>query len=223
MNADDVVAYLREHPEFFRHRAGLFTDLLLPDPHDGRAASLPERQSALLRERIRALEDRLDELMRIGRDNDHLARQLLDWTTSLFACDDRFERRRVAIEQLQALFGIPVVSIRTWSQPPAPDSAALAEYVSRLDGPICGDHLPFPLLGGLDSSWSTVRSAAWIPLRPPGQAGAAADAGERCLGVLALGSPHADRFDAELGTAVLSRVGALASAALLHAAAPSNP
>ena len=217
MTADDVVNYLTEHPEFFRHRAGLFTELLLPDPHDGRATSLQERQSALLRERVRALEDRLDELMRIGRDNDHLARQLLTWTTALFSCDDRFERRRVAIEQLQSLFGIPVVSIRTWGQPVAPDSSTLADYLRAMDAPVCGDHLPVALLGGLDSSWAGARSAAWIPLRRQAAPGSAASSD--CMGVLALGSPQPDRFDARLGTAVLARIGEIASAALLSAPA----
>jgi uncharacterized protein len=211
MNADDVATYLRENPEFFRHRAGLFTDMLLPDPHEGRAVSLTERQSALLRERVRALEVRLDELMQIGRDNDHLARVLVDWTAALLHCDDRLTRRQVAIEKMQALFGIPVVSVRTWGASPAPEYAELASFVHTLNGPTCSSDFPVHLLGDINSDWAEVRSSAWIPLTQyvPNQSEPST------LGVLVLGSPHAIRFDSNLGTAVLSRIGELASAALL--------
>ena len=89
MTADDVVQYLRDHPDFFQQRIGLFTEMLLPNPHEGNAVSLVERQSALLRERVRALEARLAELLQIGRDNDNLARVLVDWTRMLLAEPDR--------------------------------------------------------------------------------------------------------------------------------------
>jgi uncharacterized protein YigA (DUF484 family) len=211
MNADDVILFLGQHPDFFRHRPRLFTDMLLPDPHEGRAISLADRQSALLRERVRVLEERLDELMQIGRENDHLMRILIEWTGALLTTDDRLSRRHIAIEKMQALFGIPVMSIRTWGKTPDLEQTELARFVGSLDGPTCGQELPIHLLDSQDSTWGHVQSTAWIPLRRHGS-GADTTPAE---GVLALGSPDADRFHGDLGTAILERIGEIASAALL--------
>ena len=41
MNEDDVANFIRDNPEFFRRRPWLLASIDLPDPHDGRAVSLP--------------------------------------------------------------------------------------------------------------------------------------------------------------------------------------
>jgi len=206
MTADDVVQYLRDHPDFFQQRIGLFTEMLLPNPHEGNALSLVERQSALLRERVRALEARLAELLQIGRDNDNLARVLVDWTRMLLAEPDRRALVGTAAAGLQRLFGVPLVEIRTWTQPPAPAVAEMARWASAMRGPVCGTEVDLKGIPGLDPAWSKARSAALVALRHGDGSGA--------FGLIALGSTDPERFDAGLGTALLVRVGELASAAL---------
>ena len=56
MTAEDVARFLEEHPDFFEQNTRLLTLIRLPDPHEGQAVSLIERQSVLLRERLKALE-----------------------------------------------------------------------------------------------------------------------------------------------------------------------
>jgi uncharacterized protein YigA (DUF484 family) len=53
---------------------------------------------------------------------------------------------------------------------------------------------------------ATIRSLAMMPLRIGGE--------PRAFGMLALGSPDANRFQITMGTAFLSRITVLASAAL---------
>ncbi len=207
MTADDVAQYLKEHPDYFQQRAGLFTELLLPNPHEGNATSLVERQSLLLRERVRALEARLAELLQIGRDNDNLSRVLVDWTRALLAEPDRGQLSRVAARELQRLFGVPLVDIRTWSEPPAPGDAELAWFATAMHVPTCGRDIDLKVIPGLGPAWAGVRSAALVPLRHADGSGA--------FGLIVFGSSDPERFEAGLGTAVLTRIGELASAALV--------
>ena len=52
MNEDDVANFIRDNPEFFRRRPWLLASIDLPDPHDGRAVSLAERDEARLPQRV---------------------------------------------------------------------------------------------------------------------------------------------------------------------------
>jgi len=68
---DQVIAYLREHPDFFQQHAQLLGELRLPH-ESGTAVSLVERQVAILRERNNAMRRRMTELMQTARVNDDL-------------------------------------------------------------------------------------------------------------------------------------------------------
>jgi uncharacterized protein YigA (DUF484 family) len=210
MSEDDIVRFLRDHPAFFQERPELFTELLLPDPHQGSAVSLVERQAALLRERVKGLEARLSELLRIGRDNDALARHLVEWTRALLSEPDRGRLAAVAADALKRVFGVPLAEVRIWGAAPAATDAAAANWAATLPAPLCGTGLELGALPGLADAWVNARSAALIPLR---------NGDGRPFGVIAMGSSDPARFDANLGTAVLARIGELASAAL----APPDP
>jgi len=210
MGDDDVVHHLREHPDFFVRHPELFTELRLPDPHQGHAVSLVERQAALLRERVRTLESRLAELLHIGRDNDALARQLVEWTKALLAESARGRMAGAAADALRQVFGVPLAEVRIWGTAPSTADAALASWAAGLPAPLCGTGLDPGILPGLAESWSSARSVALIPLR---------NGDARPFGLIAMGSSDPARFDANLGTAVLGRIGELASAAL----APAEP
>jgi len=210
MTDSEVARYLQENPSFFQHRPELFTQLVLPDPHQGQAVSLVERQAMLLRERVRALDARLAELLRIGRENDLLARRLVEWTKGLLGATGRGPRAAVAADLLQQLFGVPLAEFRFWDAQAPGARAAAAALAAALPAPVCGAALDLRALEDLPDAWSAMRSVALVPLR--------ADEGAAPFGLLALGSPDPARFEASLGTAVLARIGELAGAAL----APDN-
>jgi len=206
MTADDVARFLRENPAFFEQHPALLTDLLLPDPRQGNAVSLVERQAALLRERVKALESRLAELIHIGRGNDALSRAVVEWTKALLAAPDRPRAAPAAVAELQRIFDIPLAAVRTWNPAPAPADAGAARLVAAMRGPVCGSDIDLSAMGALTQSWTDVRSAALIPLRGPQAA--------EPFGIIALGSPDPERFGAGMGTAVLAGIGELAGAAL---------
>ena len=72
--AQDIAAFLQEHPGFFIEHAEVFATLQVPHPHGSRAISLGERQIMTLRERNRELEWRMNELVRNASASESIAR-----------------------------------------------------------------------------------------------------------------------------------------------------
>ena len=71
LEPEQIVAYLREHPDFFEQQHELLAEMSLP--HDsGSAVSLVERQVSILRERNIDMRNRLSKLLDNARDNDKL-------------------------------------------------------------------------------------------------------------------------------------------------------
>jgi uncharacterized protein YigA (DUF484 family) len=66
---EQVIVYLRNHPDFFQQHAHLLSELRLPH-ESGSAVSLVERQVAILRERNMTMRRRMNELMQTAKDND---------------------------------------------------------------------------------------------------------------------------------------------------------
>ncbi len=214
MTAEDVARYLDQHPDFFDHHPELLARLVVTDPHAGRAVSLPERRAMLLRERVRALEARVVELVRHGQDNDTLVERLTDWTRAMLGARDRARLTVLAVEELRRAFEVPMAALRIWSADPElaglPCAGPVGEDVVRLAAsmraPYCGANADFEAAAWMAADGALPASLAMIPLR----------AGEHqpCFGLLVLGSPDPGRFATGMGTAFLVRLGELAGAAL---------
>ena len=89
LQADDIAHYLARHHDFFEQHPQLLSQMQLPHPHDGQAISLVERQSLMLRERIKSLESRVAEMVRHGQENDAISEKLITWMRSLLSETDR--------------------------------------------------------------------------------------------------------------------------------------
>ena len=66
---DDIANYLANSPDFFERHAQLLAAVQLTSPHGNRAVSLQERQAEMLREKIKALEHRVMDMVRHGTEN----------------------------------------------------------------------------------------------------------------------------------------------------------
>lgn len=216
IQAQDVAQYLGAHPDFFDQHPELLSGMLLPHPHNGQAISLVERQSLMLRERIKALESRIAEMVRHGQENDAIADRLVAWARALLLQTDAHELPATLVAELKRIFEVPYAALRVWEI--APDHAALecARPVEKdtislarsMRVPFCGSNVGFEAASWLDDAGSAVQSLALLPLR----VGADPDA----FGLLVLGSADKDRFHMTMGTAFLERIAELASAALLR-------
>ena len=75
-DAQAVADFLLAHPEFFEDNPDLTASLKLSSALGGRTISLQDRQVEVLREKIRQLELKLSNLMRIAKDNDAIIAKL---------------------------------------------------------------------------------------------------------------------------------------------------
>ena len=210
---DDIANYLANTPDFFERHAQLLSQVQLTSPHGTRAVSLQERQAEMLREKIKALEHRVMDMVRHGTENVVTADRLQRWTRGLLTTrDPRALPTRIAGE-LQTLFLVPQVAIKVWDCDSSYAGEAYAQHASEdmkalatsLTAPYCGLNSGFDVAGWLAEPQAAV-SIALIPLRPEPEAPA--------FGLLVLASPDAQRFHADMGTDFLERIAELASAAL---------
>lgn len=210
--ADDVMRFLRAHPDFLAEHGELFTELTVPHPqHDGQAISLAERQLHALRDKIRQLEMKLAELIRFGEQNDDISSKVHRLALALIEAGDGTAARHALLHNLREDFAVPHAALQFWleDQGETVFSAELCTELAKMEKPYCGAPDNIELLSCFGEAGPHVRSLALIPLR---------DA-QQVVGVLALGSAEAERFYADMGTFYLRRIGELVSAALLRAAA----
>lgn len=218
-SAQDIADFLREHPEFPDQHPEVFALLRVPHPHGAQTISLGERQILTLRERVRDLEWRINELVRNATANESIGTSVTRWSQRLLAERDEQLLPGAIAMGLAEQFDIDHIALRLWNLPGlAPDngyaeavSADVRTFADSLKSPYCGNDTEF-------------EAAAWLPAKPRSLALVALRPGDDAasVGLLVLGSDDPARFDPEMGTAFLESIGQLASAALNRLAAPAG-
>jgi uncharacterized protein len=213
VQAQDVVDFLKAHPDFFVSHPQVLAEINVPHPQLGQAISLVERQAMILRERIKVMELKLAELLRHGQDNDAIAKSVQQWVRDLFLHHDTASLPVFLSESIRTIFSVPQAAIAIW-KPAAEFSSAswvadpTAPYIEQIDQlktPICGP-ASLSLAASLFAQPNDIKSMALLPLRAAAAPGA--------FGVLLLGSDDAQRFSSQLGVVFLEQMSELASAAL---------
>jgi hypothetical protein len=217
LKPDDVARYLRENPAFFETHADMLAEISIPHPHGGRAIPLSDRQMLSLREKSRALESRLTELLQIGEENDAIGEKMHRLSLALLAAPDWQSLVSGLYLHLREDFAVPHAALRIWrAERGAPEESddtpefrpvgeQLRRYAGSLAQPFCGPSGDAEAAAWFGEGASHVRSVAHMALRD-----------RECFGMLALGSENVLRFYPEMGTLYLKRMGDLASAALLR-------
>lgn len=218
LNAQDVAAFLKGHPEFFDQYADFLSQLHIPSPHGGKAISITERQMATLREKVKSLESKLAELIGFGEENDAIAEKVHRLAVALVGAEDLQSVMRFLYAHLGGSFAVPHVAVRLWGVGggEAAEYRPVTDAVKALAGgirhPYCGAAAGQATLEWFGEGGEHLRSMAQIPLREGGQQGGA------CFGLMVLASEEPQRFYADMGTLYLERIGDLAAAALLRVA-----
>ena len=215
---DDIANYLANTPDFFERHAGVLATVQLSSPHGQRAVSLQERQAEMLREKIKALEHRIMDMVRHGNENQVIADRIYRWARDLFLVQSGRALPAAMVAQLQSQFMVPQAAMKVWDvdaryadQPFAQGVSEDAKsFASSLTQPYCGVNSGFEAVGWLDDP-DTAMSVALVPLR----AGAINSPGP-AFGMLVLASPDPQRFASGLGTDFLERIAELGSAALMR-------
>ncbi|MDD4929273.1 MAG: DUF484 family protein [Gallionella sp.] len=194
MKSPDVAHYLLNTPEFFEEHAEMLAQITLPHPHGGRTISLVERQLFALREKNKALERQLRELLEFAKDNDALQHKVHEFTTSLFAARDLFTVQEMVPHLLRDLLSVPHAVLRLWqTHPPGAD---ILKFTDTLTKPVCQQQAAPDTAAWFGEVACQLHSFSYMPLH----------AGSASIGLLVLASEDRQRFYPEMGTVFLQRI-----------------
>lgn len=218
LTAEQVAEFLRQNPGFFESHVDILMGLQVPHPHGGRAVSIGERQLVAVREKSKLLEEKLQELIRFGEENDalgdkvhRLACRLIDAPSLDAALDTLY------LDLLDHL-AVPHVAVRLWNVAEvsrdtrefAPVAPETREFVEKLPAPYCGNHAVYESAGWFGEAAAHLKSFALVALRHDAVT----------FGAIALASEDPKRFYPEMGTLYLARIGELTSHALWRFVTP---
>ena len=210
MTDADVAQYLEEHPEFLDAHVDILAKIRIPDPHDGRAIPIAERQMSQLRERNRILEEKLAELIAFGEENDAIGERMHRATLALIAAPNLDDLLGTFYYHLREDFAVPHVALRMWDNDNAPErdefgrvSEEVLAFTNSLTSPYCAHHAMFDSVDWFAQEQPPIQSFAYVKL-----------SGEKFNGLMVLASEDEERFYPEMGTLYLQRLGDIASAAI---------
>lgn len=197
-----LIEYLRTHPDFFQRHRELLAELNIPHGH-GNVVSLIERQVEILRQQNGGLKRQLHDLVEIARDNDLLGQRMHQLTLALLHCRDRAALTEVLRKSLHDDFAADAVRVRFFNQPcaetaPEPWQALGAGLAARRVR--CGKPSPDEMTLIFGEMAESIGSVAVILLG--------------AHGVLAIGSHDDERFDIDIGTDYLVKLGEIIAATL---------
>ncbi|MCC6610973.1 MAG: DUF484 family protein [Burkholderiales bacterium] len=211
MNPEDVARYLQDNPIFFERYADLLSQIHVPHPHGDHAIPLSDRQVISLREKNRALEAKLSELIQFGEENDAISEKVHRLGMAMLSAADLAAVFACLEFNLREDFAVPHVALRVWrGSADLPEFAPVSEevrgFARALEQPFCGPNTGFEAVAWLRDAAEHIRSVAFMPVRDR----------DEVIGLLMLASEDAQRFYPEMGTLYLKRIGELVGAALLR-------
>lgn len=211
MTPEDVVQYLKDHPDLFNDNAELLADLQFSHPQENKVISLQERQIIALRDKNKILQDKMFELISFGEENDTISEKMHRLTIALLTSLDFNELLNNLDYSLHEDFAIPNFVVRLWGLTGQPEACAEFAAVSKdvqaiaesLTQPYCGGHVADAIKELFGEAKSHLKSFSMIPLKT-----------KHTIGLLVLASPELERFYADMGTLHLKRLGDLISASI---------
>ncbi|MEW5757587.1 MAG: DUF484 family protein [Pseudomonadota bacterium] len=197
-----LVEYLRRHPDFFQRHRDLLAEMNIPHSN-GNVVSLIERQVEILRQQNSGLKKQLHDLVEIARDNDLLGQRMHQLTLALLHCQDRAALTEVLRKSLHDDFAADAVRVRFFDQycdgsAPEPWQALGTGLTARRVR--CGKPSAEEMTLIFGEMAESIGSVAVILLGTHG--------------VLAIGSHDEERFDIDIGTDYLVKLGEIIAATL---------
>ena len=216
-----IMDYLLKNPDFFNQNTDFLATLKIPH-NSGSAVSLIERQVSILREQNTHYKKQLRELFAIARENDQSNNNMHKLILSLLDCYDLNSCEETLNKHLCGDFSVDAVALRFFSEPDnaqgeslpvrklfVPKDSKLAQELNKLltiRKPQCGYFKQLPMETLFADKAKSISSLAVIPLFIEKN---------NCFAALILGSNNMHRFNANIGTIFLERLGEILSHRLI--------
>lgn len=204
--AEQVLAYLARHPDFFLRHEAILAELELPH-RSGTAVSLVERQVTLLRERNIDSRQRLTRLLDTARENDELFTKTRRLILALLEADSLERLAQVLVLGLRREFDVEHARLLLiedaashWQHGGERIAREAAEAalngVMRQDKPVSGPLRPQARETLFGAQGDNVLSSVVVTV-----------AHAHPIAIVALGSSDARRFHGEMGTMFMELIG----------------
>jgi len=202
----DLVDFLRDNPDIFQRHPQLLELVTLSDNRG--TASLLEKQLEQLKQRLNRFQSQQFELIEVARENEQISDSFTNIICQLIGFNNLSEFAGEFPVALRKTFDIDEVSFKT-SQAVSRRTSEQEVYddiLRRLvnNKAVCDNRWPSSIIALFFSD--QIKSAALIPMRT--------EADSEPIGILALGSNDPERYNNELGTAHLNRLGIMAGICL---------
>ena len=222
LDAEEVLAYLETHPEFFIKNTQLLQTLRLP--HDtGSAVSLIEKQVSVLRERNVELRHRLTGLVDNARDNDILfdktrrlvlslleAEELGDFIDALlYSLDGDFQVQFSSIVLFDESIKGPVGPARVFTKR---EAGKLFPRLWQANKTVCGQVPQDDLQQLFPKNIHQIGSSAVAPLQNAGP-----------IGLLAIANRDPNYYRSSMGTLFLGYIAEVVNRCLPRLMRQTNP
>lgn len=217
LTEDDIANYLVTTPDFFDRHAQLLAEIQLISPHSQRAVSLQERQAEMLREKIKAMESRIMDMVRHANDNSILNEKLLSWVQDLLLFGDLDQLPKYMCRTIERRFSVPQAVIKLWDVADEMGHAKFVQdvtedaklFTSSLSEPFVGVNAGFDVVGWLAEP-EAAKSVALIPLCFKAEQ----NNSPNVFGLIVLASPDEQRFTSGMSNDFLKQLAKIAGAAL---------
>ena len=202
----EVEAYLHKHPEFFHEHLELLENISIPHPSGG-AVSLISKQLELFRNRHHEMENQLNALIEIARDNDNSANKMHELTLAVLEADTletAVENLSVVLSEcfLTDFFAVRIISTDKNKTALAdlfvdPESEELTHFITELNSnqANCGRPTLAQARFLFGDNALEVKSCVIIPM-----------AYTEIEGLVAIGSREEDRFHYSMGNLFLTQI-----------------
>lgn len=212
MQTEDVIAFLRDNPEFLLQQAHAL-GLKPAHAHERGVFSLSERLMLDLKDHNRQLENRLQQLIQHGETNDQTVERMHALALALLRARSAAATVEAAVLCFEQTFGLTHAALRLWHPAAAlrapafsTDNEIVRAQAEKLARPYCGPYVNDTIMGWFPPT-PVLQSFAQVPLSAPGNT--------QPFGLLVLASDDAHRFTLDMQTHYLSLMGELVSTALL--------
>ena len=205
ISLDDLSEYLSRNPNVFQQHPELLELISLSDSRG--TASLLERQVSMMKERIGEHKNQQSQFMQVARENEQISDNFSQIICQMISFTNLSQFATEFPRELRAKFNVDEVSFKTVqaaSRLPS-EQQAYDDALSRLTNnrSVCDNRWPSTIMKLFFSD--QINSAALIPMRINDGS---------VLGVLAIGSKDPERYNNDLGTAHLDRLGLMSGLCL---------